>query len=162
MRYATSLIVIALSMGDTQQASGQHGSPGQDAFLRPQAPRSFQSCLTGIEQQAQRSGISTATIDENLKNLWPDPYVAFAPQGQAEFERPIWEYIDAAVSEARVSTGRGRLAELSTLLEVIEGKFGLDRHILVAIWGVESSYGAALDNAGAGRPVVLTCDPRLY
>ena len=163
MRYATaSLIAIALSVGDTQQPFGQPASPGQEAFSKPQAPLSFQSCLTGIERQAQRSGISNATIDGNLKNLWPDPDVAVAPQGQAEFERPIWEYIDGAVSEARVSTGRGRLAELSALLEVIEGKFGVDRHILVAIWGVEASYGAALDNAGAGRPVVLTCDPRLY
>ena len=86
MRYATaSLIVIALSVGGPQPAS-----PGQEAFSKPQAPVSFQSCLTGVERQAQRSGIANATVDENLKNLAPDPDVAGAPQGQAEFERPIW------------------------------------------------------------------------
>jgi lytic murein transglycosylase len=155
MRYATaSLIAIALSVGDAQQPSGQPASAGQEAFSKPQAPPSFQSCLAGIEWRAQLSGISNAIIDAHLKNLWPDPDVAVAPQGQAEFERPIWEYIDAAVSEARVSTGQGRLAEWRALLDVIDGKFGVDRHILVAIWGIESSYGAALEDADAGRPVV--------
>ena len=150
MRYATaSLIVIALSVGDPQPAS-----PGQEAFSKPQAPVSFQSCLTGIEGQAQRSGIANATVDENLKNLAPDPDVVGAPQGRAEFERPIWEYIDAAVPEARVSTGQARLAEWSSLLETIEARFGVDRQVLVAIWGIESSYGAALEDRGAVRPVV--------
>ena len=134
MRYATaSLIAIALSVGDAQRSSGQPVSPGQEAFSAPQADPSFQSCLTRIEQQAQRSGIANATVSENLKNLTPDPDVAGAPHGQAEFERPIWEYIDAAVSEARVSTGQGRLAELSALLEAIEARFGVDRQVLVAI-----------------------------
>ena len=68
MRYATaSLIAIALSVGDTQQSSGQPASAGQEGFSKPQAPLSFQSCLSGIEQQAQRSGISNATIDAEFK-----------------------------------------------------------------------------------------------
>src|SRR5215207_1613695 len=117
MRYATaSLIAIALSVGDAQQPSGQPASAGQEAFSKPQAPPSFQGCLAGIEWRAQLSGISNAIIDAHLKNLWPDPDVAVAPQGQAEFEMPIWEYIDAAVSEARVSTGQDRLAEWRALL----------------------------------------------
>src|SRR5215204_2896276 len=126
MRYASaSLIAIALSVGDAQRPSGQPVSAGQEAFSTPQADPSFQSCLTGIEQQAQRSGIANATVSERLKNLAPDPDVARAPHGQAEFEKPIWEYIDAAVSEARVSTGQGKLAELSALLEAIEARFGV-------------------------------------
>jgi lytic murein transglycosylase len=58
------------------------------------------------------------------------------------------------VSEARVGTGQARLAEWAAVLAAIETHFGVDRHVLVAIWGVESIYGAVLDDPGVVRPVL--------
>jgi len=153
VRYTASLITVALSVVCPHPLSGQTASPEQ-LDLSQEPSSSFQRCLVNIERQAQRSGISNATIDQNLRDFSPEPDVAAAPQSQAEFERPIWEYIDAAVSEARVNTGQGRLAEWSALLDAIEARFGVDRHILVAIWGIETSYGAVLDEVGVLRPVV--------
>jgi len=34
------------------------------------------------------------------------------------------------------------------VLGAIEAKFGVDRHILVAIWGIESFYGSMLNDCG--------------
>ena len=55
--------------------------------------------------------------------------------------KPIGEYIDRAVSDKRVETGKQKLVENQALLDALETRYGVDRHIIVAIWGVESNYG---------------------
>ena len=156
MRYATvTMIAIGLWAIGTGRSFGQTALPDR---LEDAAPRetqiSFQQCQTDLEPVAQRRGISAALVAQFRGTPAPDPDVLAAVQSQAEFERPIWEYIDAAVSEARVSTGQARLAEWAAVLAAIETKFGVDRHVLVAIWGIESTYGAVLDDLGVVRPVV--------
>lgn len=60
---------------------------------------------------------------------------------QAEFARPIWDYLSVPLSESRTSTGRRKLALLGPTLDEIEARFGVDREILLAIWGMETSFG---------------------
>jgi membrane-bound lytic murein transglycosylase B len=147
-----SLIAVGLCAIGAGQPLGQAASPDQpDA--PPEASR-FQTCLRDLEPEAERRGISAALVAQFRADLAPDPEVLAAVQSQAEFERPLWEYIDAAVSEARISTGQARLAEWAAVLAAIETKFGVDRHVLAAIWGIESSYGAVLDDLGVVRPVL--------
>ena len=154
MRCATaSFFAIALSAVGAQQLRGQTAAPDLLGMATPQEPQaSLQSCLGELEREVQRRGISKALIAQT--GLLLDPPVLDAARGQAEFQKPIWEYIDATVTEARVSTGQSKLAEWGPLLAEIETRFGVDRHVLVAIWGVESSYGAVLDDPGVVRPVV--------
>ncbi|MGH6833081.1 MAG: lytic murein transglycosylase, partial [Methyloceanibacter sp.] len=71
----------------------------------------------------------------------PDPEVVEAANFQPEYVKPIGEYIDRAVSDKRVETGKQKLAENQALLGSLETRYGVDRHIIVAIWGVESNYG---------------------
>jgi membrane-bound lytic murein transglycosylase B len=153
MRYAVaSLIAVGLCAAGAGQALGQTPPPDQpDAS--PEASR-FQTCLRDVDLEAERRGISRALLDRSRIGLSPDPDVTAAVGSQAEFERPLWEYLDAAVSEARVGTGQAKLAEGAAVLADIETRFGVDRHVLVAIWGIESSYGAMLDDSGVVRPVV--------
>ncbi len=147
-----SLIAVGLCAIGAGQPLGQAASPDQpDA--PPEASR-FQTCLRDLEPEAERRGISAALVAQFRADLAPDPEVLAAVQSQAEFERPLWEYIDAAVSEARISTGQARLAEWAAVLAAIETRFGVDRHVLAAIWGIESSYGAVLDDLGVVRPVL--------
>jgi membrane-bound lytic murein transglycosylase B len=119
-----------------------------------EAPSSVANCTADLEALAQTRGISQETIVENLRGLPIDTDVLASAQDQAEFVQPIWEYLDRAVTEARITTGRAKLAEWSAVLDAIESKFGVDRHILVAIWGIESTYGAVLDDFTIVRPVV--------
>ena len=60
---------------------------------------------------------------------------------QAEFTKPIWEYLDGAASPDRVDTGRAQRARLDGTLAAIEGRYGVDRQAVLAIWGMESNYG---------------------
>ena len=55
--------------------------------------------------------------------------------------KPIGEYMDRVVSDKRIEMGKQKLAENKALLDAIEARYGVDRHIVVAIWGVESNYG---------------------
>src|SRR3954467_8206064 len=121
---------------------------------RPAEAPSLQSCLGDLEALGRRNGISDAILAQNLRGLAADTEVLAAAQGQAEFETPIWEYVDHAVSEARISSGQAKLVEWSAVLDAIEARFGVDRHVVMAIWGIESSYGAVLEDLTVVRPVV--------
>ena len=61
--------------------------------------------------------------------------------GQAEFTKPIWEYLDGAASPARVETGRARRGQLDPTMAAIERRYGVDRGVVLAIWGMETNYG---------------------
>ena len=60
---------------------------------------------------------------------------------QAEFTKPIWEYLDGAASPSRVEAGRAKRAQLDQTLAAIEARYGVDRQAVLAIWGMETNYG---------------------
>jgi membrane-bound lytic murein transglycosylase B len=96
--------------------------------------------------QAREAGISRGVYDRALGNFRPDSEVLEKARAQAEFSKPIWDYLDLTVTDHRIVNGRALLTENARLLARIEARYGVDKHILVAIWGMESSYGAILDN----------------
>jgi membrane-bound lytic murein transglycosylase B len=96
--------------------------------------------------QAREAGINRAVYDRALGSFRPDPEVLEKARSQAEFSKPIWDYLDLTVTDHRIVNGRALLTQHARLLSRLEARYGVDRHILVAIWGMESSYGAILDN----------------
>jgi membrane-bound lytic murein transglycosylase B len=60
---------------------------------------------------------------------------------QPEFTKSLWDYLDSLVSEERISTGRAILAQHRATFDAVEKAYGVDRHFVAAIWGVESDYG---------------------
>lgn len=117
------------------------------------APPDFARCLGELKTLAEERGVPRTVAETALSGIAPDPSVVPATQSQAEFVKPVWEYIEASVTPERIATGQAKLAQWSEVLGRIEAAYGVDRHILVAFWGVESNYGAALEGAGI-RPVV--------
>ena len=101
----------------------------------------FIKCVEGFWPSAKAAGISRATFDQAFKGMTPDPEVIESANYQPEYVRPIGEYVDRVVSAKRIELGKQKLAELKPLLDQIETRYGLDRHIVVAIWGVESNFG---------------------
>ena len=86
-------------------------------------------------------GIQPAVAAAALATLLPDNTVLARSGTQAEHTRTPGDYVSALVSEERIAKGQARLAELADTLRAIEAAYGVDRHILVAIWGIESGYG---------------------
>jgi membrane-bound lytic murein transglycosylase B len=99
-------------------------------------------CVEGLWPSAKSAGVTRATFDRAFQGFTPDPEVIEQANYQPEYVKPIGEYIDRAVSEKRIATGKLKLAEYQDLVAGLEKRYGVDRHIIVAIWGVESNYGA--------------------
>lgn len=101
----------------------------------------FERWVERIWPAARKRGISRKTFTAAFKGVKPDPRVEKADSNQAEFVKPLWDYLDRAVSKRNIAEGRTKLRKYNTKLRRIEQRYGVDRHVLVAIWGIESRYG---------------------
>ncbi|MCO4055366.1 MAG: lytic murein transglycosylase [Bosea sp.] len=101
----------------------------------------FTSCVAGIRASALSQGVSASVFDRAMAGVTPDPKVIEAMNNQPEFRTPIWDYLGALVDEERVQEGRQMLRAHAAALAAAEARYGVDRHTIVAVWGVESNYG---------------------
>lgn len=113
--------------------------------------RSFAAWLADFRREALKAGIQPRVLDAALDDLRPDPSVISADRSQPEFSRPIWDYLDGALSLRRVAQAEYLLVKHATLLHRIEQHYGVDRQALVAIWGLESNFGHSQGNKSVIR-----------
>lgn len=97
---------------------------------------------TNFKTRALAQGIPEAVFDAAFAGVQFLPAVVDKDRRQDEFTRTIWDYLDRAVSDDRIASGRKALKKRGDLLEQIEARFGVDRYTVLAIWGLESAYGA--------------------
>lgn len=102
---------------------------------------SFDSWRSGFRDEALRAGIRADVFDAAFAGVQPDPSVVTADRSQPEFSRPVWEYLEGALSPTRIRRGQALLEQYRSTLDDIERRYGVDRSVLVAIWGMESSFG---------------------
>ena len=98
--------------------------------------------VSDFRARALGTGIDQATFDRAMANVQFLPDVIQKDRNQNEFTRTIWDYLDRAVSDDRILSGQKALKTHAAILDQIEARYGVDRHIIVAIWGLESAYGA--------------------
>ena len=108
---------------------------------RAEAAQTFAQWIERFWSTARAVGIKRETYDLAFKGMTPDPKVIEAANFQPEYKKPIGEYVDRVVSDNRVTGGKQKLEENKALLDILEKRYGVDRTIIVAIWGVESNYG---------------------
>ena len=101
----------------------------------------MEACLAGVRAEAARKGVSGATFDRVMAGVTPDPKVIESLNFQPEFKTPIWDYLAALVDEQKVAEGRAMMARHAQALASAEKRFGVDRHTIAAVWGVESDFG---------------------
>src|SRR3989338_5462225 len=89
----------------------------------------FADWLTAFRADALKAGIQPKTFDRSLAGIRIDRDVIEANEAQPEFTKPVWEYLEGALSDTRVAKGRALLAENKTLLDRIEASYGVDRHL---------------------------------
>ncbi|MCB1396933.1 MAG: lytic murein transglycosylase, partial [Rhodobacteraceae bacterium] len=101
----------------------------------------FASWLRGFRSRALAQGITARTFERAFAGVQPDPEILQRETRQPEFSRPIWEYLDSAVSESRIQSGQQMLRDHRRLLDEIEARYNVDREVVIAVWGMESAYG---------------------
>ncbi|XAZ22895.1 lytic murein transglycosylase [Sinorhizobium sp. B11] len=105
----------------------------------------FQKWIADFYQTAAQSGISKATYQKAFSGVSePDPTVLEKATYQPEFTSKIWDYVDSRVNPYTVEIGRKMAAKYGKTLDAIQRQFGVDKSILLAIWSMESNYGAVL------------------
>ena len=114
------------------------------------APEGMAPCIAELREQAVTRGIAGAAFDGWLAGVEPDASALELLDRQPEFTIQPWDYLAMLVDQKRIAEGRRKLASLSGLLGRIEAAYGVDRHVLVALWGVETRFGEQMGS----RPLV--------
>ena len=122
-----------------------------DTNTEIQPLQTFAQWQAGFRQQALQAGISQDTFDRAFLGVTPDMDVIKADRSQPEFTRPVWEYLEGALSPLRVRNGKKLLEQNAELLTRIEQSYGVDRQVLVAVWGMESNFGQFQGNKSVIR-----------
>ena len=115
---------------------------------------SFDSFIAHFRGKALAAGVSGAVYDAAMGGLTPDPRVPDLVTTQPEFTTPMWDYIEGRVTAGRIERGKAAIARNSGLFTSVGQAYGVDPYILAAIWGLETDYGAVLDNDSLIRPIV--------
>jgi len=117
-----------------------------DALSQLSGAAAFQQFIDDMRSKARKKGISAQIYKQATRGLKADPKVTKLAGNQPEFNTQIWKYIKTRVSSKRITTGRKMKARHASTLAAISKRYGVDRHVLLAIWGMESNYGSYKGN----------------
>ncbi|OYX45155.1 MAG: murein transglycosylase [Rhodobacterales bacterium 32-67-9] len=140
---STLLPAMAGAAGMVPAAADSQGRimGGPEELIPASANLGFNRWIEGFRGRALAQGISAATFERAFRGIGYNTSVIEKDRNQSEFTKAIWDYLDSAVSDSRVENGKAALRQNRRLLDQIEARYGVDKEVVVAVWGLESSYG---------------------
>ncbi len=121
--------------------------PASDGLALQQA---FEAWVAQFADTARAAGITDATLQAAFSGVRHLPRVVDLDRSQPEFTRTVWDYLDRTVTPQRIALGQTRLSQVRAEADAAAARYGVPAEVVVAIWGMESSYGA---NTG-GLPTI--------
>jgi len=103
---------------------------------------SLRAFLASLWPDAQKRGVSRATFDNAIRGLTPDDEVLRLTKNQPEYNRPIGGYLQNRLTAQLLAGGKREMEKWAKTLDAVERKYGVDKEIIVAIWGLETGYGS--------------------
>ncbi len=101
----------------------------------------FQDWIGQFRTRALAQGIGAPTFDSAFRGVRYDADVIRRDGNQSEFTKTIWEYLDSAASDNRIANGKTAVRDHQRTLNAIEARYGVEKEVVVAVWGLESNYG---------------------
>ena len=101
----------------------------------------FATWLQGLKQEAAAEGISQRTIQSALGGVTYDPGIIQRDHAQGVF-RQSFEQFSGRMVPPRLARGQHLLQQYSATFARIEQQFGVPGAVIVAIWGLETDFGA--------------------
>ncbi len=105
----------------------------------------FESWLEGVKREAAAKGISQRAIEYGLEGVSFDQGVIRRDRGQKVFKQSFEEFSERMINP-RLKLAANAMRRHAGLLARIEQRFGVQAPVLVAIWGLETSFGAVTGN----------------
>jgi membrane-bound lytic murein transglycosylase B len=142
-------VLVAVACATTVPKPTPPRPPGAAVSVPIAPPRyntgdpKFDAFLDSMRTTALARGIRPEVFDSAVAGLRPIPSITASNANQPEFTRPIWSYLDSAVSARRIADAKFLMLRYGDLLDRIAAQSGVPKEILVAVWGMESDYGAA-------------------
>jgi len=149
--FAGMTVAVAILAGCTTQPTKVPPSPpppvtaGRSADAPADAEpqqKAFERWVMDFRTRARAAGIDEVTLNVAFADVRYLPRVVELDRAQPEFTRPVWIYLDSAVSPQRVALGRDKWLQFRADIDAAAVRYGVASEILVAIWGVESNYGS--------------------
>lgn len=140
------------------RSGGGTGFRAPDPAPRPVPNAGWDAWVEGFKGRAAARGISRGTIDSAFRGAGFLPDVIERDRNQTEFRRSLEDYLNIAASDERVSLGRQKFAEYRSTLQAIENRYGVEAHVVAAVWGLESFYGTRRGNV----PVISALSTLAY
>jgi len=106
----------------------------------------FENWKQEFRQYAIEKGILARVFDKAFTAMNLDQDVIDLDVNQPEFTRNIWDYLNNAISVARLEKGKDLLRQYRQLFDQIEQRYGVQREIIMAIWAMESDFGRNYGN----------------
>jgi lytic murein transglycosylase len=146
-------LILAIAASGFPAYAGQKDDPGSGRAR-------VSTFLEELRTDAQRRGIAQATFEAAFAGFTPDDRVIAATRKEPEYGKPIGAYVDSIVSKPRITAGAAQAAQWASILDAIEKKFGVERWIILALWGIESSFGSAHDRWDVIRSLATLAEAR--
>lgn len=120
-------------------------APARPPVAAPVAPGSeaavFRSWLAAFQAEALGRGIRQAVLDRAFAGVTPNPRVVELDRRQPEGRVGFSDYLNRTVTTERIAEGRRLMALHRTLLGRIGRAYGVSPHLIVSLWGIETSFG---------------------
>ncbi len=116
------------------------------AAARCRDPAGFAAWLGEIKQEAAAAGIPQSAIDAGLDGVTYDPVVISHDHGQHVFKQTFAQFSGRMINSFRLSRGAALMKRHAATLARIEQQYGVPGAVIVAIWGLETDFGAVTGN----------------
>jgi lytic murein transglycosylase len=126
---------------------------GQASAATCRDPAGFEKWLGDIQQEAVAQGISPQAVRAGLAGVTFDQNVINKDRGQGVFKQSFEQFAGRMVNASRLRGGTNMLKKHAATLAQIEQRFGVPAPVVVAIWGLETDFGAVRGNLPVIRSV---------
>lgn len=110
--------------------------------ILPAKAETYQNWLTGFKKHAAAQGIKQSTLHMAFQGVQPNDRVIELDTRQPERKKiGFAKYIEGGLAQSRIDNGRMNFRQERALLKEAETTYGVPAEVLVALWGIETSYG---------------------
>lgn len=111
--------------------------------LAAQQPQgTFDEFLAGLRAEAIKKGISQATVDAALTGIEPLAVAVERDRTQPEQVVSLDTYVSRRLTTKVVTSAKTMAKTHAELLKKVEAEYGVPPNVMIAVWGVESNFGA--------------------